>query len=99
MGYDDSLDAFGVHGVGGTVGAILTGVFASPALGGFAKISGIGGQLWIQFISVAATIGYSAVGSFVILKAVDLLVGLRVTEEEEVTGLDITQHNEKGYDY
>ncbi len=99
LGYDDSLDAFGVHGVGGTVGAILTGVFASPALGGFAKISGIGGQLWIQFISVAATIGYSAVGSFVILKAVDLLVGLRVTEEEEVTGLDITQHNEKGYDY
>ncbi len=99
LGYDDALDAFGVHGIGGIVGALLTGVFAAPVMGGFTEVASIGGQVWIQFVSVAATIGYSAVGSFVILKAVDLLVGLRVTEDEEVTGLDITQHNEKGYDY
>lgn len=99
FGYDDSLDAFGVHGVGGMVGALLTGVFAAPSLGGYAEVSSIGGQLWIQFVSVIATLAYSAVGSFILLKAVDLTVGLRVTEDEEVTGLDITQHNEKGYDY
>ena len=99
LGYDDSLDAFGVHGIGGMVGALLTGVFAAPALGGYAEISSIGGQLWIQFISVIATIAYSAVGSLILLKAVDMIVGLRVTDDEEVTGLDITQHNEKGYDY
>ncbi|UCF88206.1 MAG: ammonium transporter [bacterium] len=99
FGYDDSLDAFGVHGVGGMVGALLTGVFAAPSLGGYAEVSSIGGQLWIQFVSVTATLAYSAVGSFILLKAVDLTVGLRVTEDEEVTGLDITQHNEKGYDY
>jgi Amt family ammonium transporter len=99
LGYDDSLDAFGVHGIGGMVGALLTGVFASPAFGGYAEIAGIGSQLWIQFVSVAATIAYSAVGSLILLKVVDMIVGLRVTEDEEVTGLDITQHNEKGYDY
>jgi Amt family ammonium transporter len=99
LGYDDSLDAFGVHGVGGMVGALLTGVFAAPALGGYAEVASIGGQLWIQFVSVIATIAYSAVGSFILLKVIDLIVGLRVTDDEEVTGLDITQHNEKGYDY
>ena len=99
FGYDDSLDAFGVHGVGGIIGAMLTGVFAAPALGGYAELSSIGGQVWIQFVSVAATIGYSAVGSFILLKIIDLTIGLRVSEDEEVTGLDITQHNEKGYDY
>ncbi len=99
LGYDDSLDAFGVHGIGGMVGALLTGVFAAPAFGGYAEIAGIGSQLWIQFVSVAATIAYSAVGSLILLKVVDRIVGLRVTEDEEVTGLDITQHNEKGYDY
>jgi Amt family ammonium transporter len=99
FGYDDSLDAFGVHGVGGMVGALLTGIFAAPALGGYAEIGSIGGQLWIQFISVIATITYSAVGSLILLKVVDMIVGLRVTEDEEITGLDITQHNEKGYDY
>jgi len=100
LGYDDSLDAFGVHGVGGLVGAMLTGVFAYPALGGFAELeTSMGAQVGIQFISVFATIGYSALGSFILLKIIDRLVGLRVTEDEEVTGLDITQHNEKGYDY
>ena len=99
LGYDDSLDAFGVHGIGGMVGAMLTGVFAAPALGGYGDFVSIGGQLWIQFISVIATIGYSAVGSLILLMIVDAIVGLRVDEEEEITGLDITQHNEKGYDY
>ena len=99
FGYDDSLDAFGVHGIGGMVGALLTGIFAAPALGGFADIGSIGGQLWIQLVSVIATIAYSAAGSFVLLKVIDMVVGLRVTDDEEVTGLDITQHNEKGYDY
>lgn len=99
LGYDDSLDAFGVHGVGGLVGAMLTGIFAAPALGGYAEIPSIGGQLWIQFIGSAATIAYSAVGSFILLKIIDMTVGLRVNEEEEITGLDITQHDEKGYNY
>lgn len=99
LGYDDSLDAFGVHGIGGMVGALLTGIFAAPALGGYAEVASIRSQMWIQFVSVAATIAYSAVGSLILLKLVDLTVGLRVTEDEEVTGLDITQHNEKGYDY
>ncbi len=100
FGYDDSLDAFGVHGVGGLVGAMLTGVFAYPVLGGFAELeTSMGAQIRIQSISVIATIAYSAFGSFILLKITDRLVGLRVTEDEEVTGLDITQHNEKGYDY
>jgi len=99
FGYDDSLDAFGVHGIGGMVGAMLTGVFAAPALGGYGDFASIGGQLWIQFISVIATIGYSAVGSLILLKIVDVTIGLRVDEEEEIAGLDITQHNERGYDY
>lgn len=99
LGYDDSLDAFGVHGVGGLVGAMLTGIFAAPALGGYAEIPSIAGQLWIQFIGSAATIAYSAAGSFILLKIIDMAVGLRVSEEEEITGLDITQHDEKGYNY
>jgi Amt family ammonium transporter len=98
--YDDSLDAFGVHGVGGLVGAMLTGVFAYPALGGFAELdTGMATQLGIQAVSVIATIAYSALGSLILLKITDAIVGLRVEDEEEVTGLDITQHNEKGYDY
>ena len=99
LGYDDSLDAFGVHGIGGIVGAMLTGVFAAPAFGGYAEVSSVGSQVWIQFIGVTATIAYSAVGSLILLKIVDVLVGLRVDEEAEISGLDITQHNEKGYDY
>jgi len=99
LGYDDSLDAFGVHGVGGLVGAMLTGVFAAPALGGYAEIGSIGRQVWIQFVGSAATIAYSAVGTLILLKIIDMVVGVRVSEEEEATGLDITQHDEKGYNY
>jgi Amt family ammonium transporter len=97
LGYDDSLDVFGVHGVGGIVGALLTGVFAAPALGGFGEVENIGLQLWIQFKGVAFTVIYTAVVTFVILKVIDLLIGLRVTEEEESVGLDLAQHNERGY--
>ncbi|MFV3307025.1 ammonium transporter [Pseudomonas sp. NY15181] len=97
IGYDDSLDAFGVHAVGGIVGALLTGVFAAPALGGFGTVTDIGAQLFTQFKGVAFTIAYTAIVSFVILKVLDLVIGLRVTEEEETMGLDLSLHNERGY--
>ncbi|MEQ9726767.1 ammonium transporter [Pseudomonas sp. WHRI 8822A] len=97
LGYDDSLDVFGVHGVGGIVGALLTGIFAAPALGGFGEVENIGLQLWIQFKGVAVTVIYTAIVTFVILKVIDVVMGLRVTEEEESVGLDLAQHNERGY--
>ena len=97
MGYDDSLDAFGVHGIGGIVGALLTGVFAAPALGGFGTVEDIGAQLFIQFKGVALTVIYTAIVTFVILKVLDLIVGLRVSEEGESVGLDLSEHNERGY--
>ncbi|MEY6434042.1 ammonium transporter [Thioalkalicoccus limnaeus] len=97
--YDDSLDVWGVHGVAGIVGAILTGVFAHAALGGAGLEEGmtIGSQVWVQFISVVATIVYGGVLSLIILKLIDWTIGLRVTEEEESQGLDISQHDERGY--
>jgi Amt family ammonium transporter len=97
LGYDDSLDAFGVHGVGGFVGAILTGVFAVSAVGGEGHsglIDGNAGQVWIQFLGTIATIVWSGVVSFIILKVVDAIIGLRVTKEVEVEGLDINLHGE-----
>ncbi|KQB51685.1 ammonia channel protein [Pseudomonas endophytica] len=97
LGYDDSLDAFGVHGIGGIVGAILTGVFAAPALGGFGSVTDIGTQVWIQFKGVAFTVVYTAIVTYVILKVLDAVMGLRVNEEEESVGLDLAQHNERGY--
>ncbi|MGE8503078.1 MAG: ammonium transporter [Pseudomonas sp.] len=97
LGYDDSLDVFGVHGVGGIVGALLTGIFAAPALGGFGEVENIGLQLWIQFKGVAFTVIYTTIVTFVILKVIDVVMGLRVTEEEESVGLDLAQHNERGY--
>jgi Amt family ammonium transporter len=97
LGYDDSLDAFGVHGIGGILGAILTGVFAAPALGGFGTVTDIGAQVWIQFKGVAFTVVYTAIVTFVILKVLDAVMGLRVSEEEEAVGLDLAQHNERGY--
>jgi len=105
LGYDDSLDAFGVHGIGGIVGALLTGVFTAIALGGtgiensageFVEIN-IGLQVWKQFLSIVITIIWSGVLSFIILKIVDATVGLRVEEDEERMGLDLSQHNERGY--
>ena len=93
--YDDSLDAFGVHGIGGIVGAILTGVFASEAIGGTAGlIEGNAAQVGIQIWGIAATIAWTAVVSFVLLKIIDATMGLRVTREEEIEGLDINLHGE-----
>ena len=99
LGFDDSLDAFGVHGVGGIVGAILTGVFAAESLGGVGLAEGmnVGTQVWKQFIGVIVTIAYCGVMSFIILKIVDAIVGLRVSEGDEERGLDISLHNEQGY--
>ncbi len=97
LGYDDSLDAFGVHGVGGIVGALLTGVFAAPALGGFGTVEDIGLQLWIQFKGVIFTVIYTGIITYVILKALDRVMGLRVNEESEQIGLDLSEHNERGY--
>jgi Amt family ammonium transporter len=93
--YDDSLDAFGIHGVGGAVGAVLTGVFATTAVNfGSGLIDGNAGQIWIQIKGLAATAGYCAIATFVILKAIDLTVGLRVKPEQEIEGLDLHLHGE-----
>ncbi len=100
---DDSLDVFPVHGVGGILGTLLVGIFASTELGvfsgfGFAEgINTIAGQLQVQFIGVVATIIYTAIITYLILKLVGLFTPLRVTEEEEIDGLDISSHEEKGY--
>jgi Amt family ammonium transporter len=99
FGYDDSLDVFGVHGVGGIIGALLTGVFADAALGGAGLAEGmtIGGQVWVQLLGVLFTLVYTGVLSFVILKVLDLTIGLRVSEEAETQGLDLAAHDERGY--
>ncbi|WDZ96304.1 ammonium transporter [Herbaspirillum sp. WKF16] len=107
LGSDDALDVFGVHGVGGILGAILTGVFAAPSLGGtgiydyvanaVAPDYSIGGQVWIQFQGVLTTLVLSGVVSFIAYKIVDVVIGLRVTEEEEREGLDISSHGESAY--
>jgi len=100
LGYDDSLDAFGVHGIGGTWGAIATGLFATKTInsgGADGLFFGNPGQVWLQFIAVAATWVLAFVGTFILLKVVDILVGLRVSQEEERIGLDLSQHNETGY--
>ena len=98
LGYDDSLDAFGVHGIGGIVGAFLTGICASEGLGGAGFAAGsMAAQMKGQIISIVVTVVYSGVLSLIILKIVDAVVGLRVTQEDEVTGLDIALHDERGY--
>ncbi|MBV6418516.1 MAG: Ammonia channel [Steroidobacteraceae bacterium] len=97
-GYDDSLDVFGVHAVGGIVGAILTGVLVSPTFGG-TGLDGyhMGHQVWVQTLGVSITIGWSATVAFVAYKIADLAVGLRVSEEQEREGLDTTYHGERAY--
>ncbi len=99
LGYDDALDAFGVHGVGGTLGALLTGIFADPAINDAGKglLYGNPGQFMTQLIAVGTTIAYTAVTTFVIFMVIKAIVGIRVDHEEEVTGLDETQHGEKAY--
>ena len=99
LGYDDSLDAFGVHGIGGIVGALLTGVFVAEGLGGVGLGDGmtIATQVWAQLLSIIVTVIWSGLLSFIILKIVDATVGLRVEEDDERMGLDLSQHNERGY--
>ncbi len=97
FGYDDSLDVFGVHAIGGIVGALLTGVFAAPAMGGFGTVTDIGLQLWIQFKGVAFTVVYTSIVTWLILKLVDVTIGLRVDADAETEGLDLALHNERGY--
>jgi ammonium transporter, Amt family len=104
FGYDDALDAFGVHGAGGTIGALLTGVFASqvinPIFGAGKPVGGSDGH-WVQvgnqLVGILMAWGFALVGTFVLLKVVDLIAGLRVTDDEEIEGLDITQHGEEAY--
>jgi Amt family ammonium transporter len=98
-GYDDSLDAFGVHGVGGIVGAVLTGIFASTAFGGFKEIESVGTQIWLQVKGVGFTVIWCGVTTAVILAILKPLMGLRVTEEEEEQGLDLSQHGEEAYNH
>jgi Amt family ammonium transporter len=99
LGYDDSLDVFGVHAVGGIVGAILTGVCASAALGGAGLAEGvtIGAQVWKQALGVLITIAWTGLVTLVVLKLVDWTIGLRVDAEAETEGLDLAEHNERGY--
>jgi Amt family ammonium transporter len=97
IGYDDSLDAFGVHAIGGIIGALLTGVFAASRFGGVKVDLVIASQLKIQFIGVIVTIVYCAIATFIILKIIDVVMGLRVSEDDESQGLDISLHDERGY--
>jgi Amt family ammonium transporter len=104
FGYDDALDAFGVHGAGGTIGALLTGVFAqqviNPIFGAGKPVGGLDGhwgQVGNQIVGIAIAWGFALVGTIVILKITDLITGFRVTEEQEQEGLDVTQHGEEAY--
>ena len=108
FGYDDSLDAFGVHGAGGTLGALLTGVFAASVINPiFGKerrvptggIDGHWGQILNQLAGVGMAWGISIVGTLILLFVVDKIMGLRVAPEQEVAGLDLSQHGEEGYDF
>jgi len=99
LGYDDTLDAFGIHGIGGTLGAVLTGVFADPAINEAGKglLYGNAGQLWIQIVAVLATLVYSGIMTAIIFFIIKAIVGLRVGTEEETIGLDETEHGERAY--
>jgi Amt family ammonium transporter len=108
FGYDDSLDAFGVHGAGGTIGALLTGVFAASAINPIFKdasgaprpsgmLEGNPHQLLNQLVGISIAWVLAVLGTLVILKVVDVVLGLRVSEDHEVQGLDLSQHGEEGY--
>ena len=96
--FDDSLDVFGVHGIGGIVGAILTGVVAAESFGGAGLEVGMGSQVWSQVLSVIVTIVWSGVVSIVLFLIIDKTIGLRVTSDDELKGLDLTSHDEQGYE-
>ncbi len=102
LGYDDSLDAFGIHGVGGALGALATGLFASKAVnpaGADGLFFGNPGQLGVQVLATVVSAVFSFVATLVILKVIDLVIGIRVHEEDEIMGLDLSQHNETGYTF
>jgi Amt family ammonium transporter len=113
FGYDDSLDVFGIHCMGGIIGALATGILVSPSLGGVgvpdyttnpgsltvSTAYTMAGQLWVQFKAVGMTLLWSGIGSAILYKVVDVIVGLRVTTEEEREGLDLTDHGERAYNY
>jgi len=100
LGYDDALDVFGIHGVGGIVGAIGTGIVAAPVLGGTgAEDYSIGGQVWIQIVAVVITLIWTGIGSAILYKITDLITGLRVTQDAEREGLDLAEHGERAYNY
>jgi Amt family ammonium transporter len=100
LGYDDTLDVFGIHGVGGIIGAIGTGIVAAPALGGTSAADySIGGQVWIQIVAVIVTLIWTGIGSFILFKIVDMITGLRVTQDAEREGLDLADHGERAYNY
>jgi len=95
LGYDDSLDVVGIHGVGGFTGILATGLFASVGAQGL--FFGNAGQFIVQLVIAIATLIFAVVGTFIILKLIDLTIGLRVTSEDETMGLDLSQHNERAY--
>ena len=99
LGYDDTLDAFGIHGIAGTLGALLTGVFADPSINeaGRGLLYGNPGQLITQLIAVGVTFVYSGVMTFLIFIVIKAIIGLRVEPEDEITGLDESEHGEKAY--
>jgi Amt family ammonium transporter len=99
LGYDDSLDVFGVHGVGGFVGTVLAGVFAAGFFGGLEGDLAVARQVGVQLLAAVIAVVYTAAATFAILKLVDLSIGLRVDEESESRGLDLSLHNEVGYNF
>jgi Amt family ammonium transporter len=99
LGYDDSLDVFGVHAISGILGAILTGVFGAEAFGGVAGIESIGSQVMIQATGVLFTVIWSGVMTFIIFQIIKLTIGLRPTQESEREGLDTAEHGERGYEH
>src|SRR5690606_38150622 len=98
LGADDSLDVFGVHGVAGIIGAVLTGVFSAESLGGTEADLAIGSQVWVQIVSVLFTVAWCAVVTAIAMLVAKFTVGLRVSEENERIGLDITSHGESAYE-
>jgi Amt family ammonium transporter len=99
FGYDDTADVFGVHGIGGMFGAIGTGVLASASLGGIGYAEGVtmGHQVWVQIEAVLTTIAWTGIGSIILYKVTDLIIGLRVAPEAEREGLDLSSHGEAAY--
>jgi len=96
--FDDSLDVFGVHGIGGIVGAVLTGVVASESFGGAGLETSMGSQVWAQILSVLVTIAWSGVVSVILYIIIDKTIGLRVSSDDELKGLDLSSHDEQGYE-